>query len=143
MANSLINLGDISKPANTLIEKISDAVGGAFRPRQIRRIAQAEADAEIIKMKAGIEVTDLQRRALERFVAEEAKKQVNMESITEKALSQLDESSSPERMEDDWITNFFDKSRLISNEEMQFFGPNCSLVKPTSQGSFQNAQLTF
>jgi hypothetical protein len=48
-SNSLINLGDLSKPANTLVEKISDAIGGIFRPYQIRRIAQAEAEADKIR----------------------------------------------------------------------------------------------
>jgi hypothetical protein len=47
--NSIINLGDISKPAVVLIEKISDAVGGYFKPHQIRQLARAEADAEKIK----------------------------------------------------------------------------------------------
>jgi len=30
--NSLINLGEISKPATVLVEKISDAVGRLFKP---------------------------------------------------------------------------------------------------------------
>ena len=71
---SLINLGELSKPATVLIEKISDATGGIFRPFQIRRVAQAEADAEIIKASAKIEVSDLERRAMHRFLYEEAKK---------------------------------------------------------------------
>jgi hypothetical protein len=37
---SLINLGEISKPATVLIEKIADAIGGVFKPYQIRRVAQ-------------------------------------------------------------------------------------------------------
>ena len=30
--SSLINLGDLSKPATVLVEKISDAIGGIFKP---------------------------------------------------------------------------------------------------------------
>ena len=74
-----INLGDLSKPATVLIEKISDAIGGIFRPYQIRRIAQAEGEAEKIRTLSQIEITDLQRRAIQRFVVEEAKKQQNIE----------------------------------------------------------------
>jgi hypothetical protein len=44
--SSLINLGDLSKPATVLIEKISDAVGALYKPRQIKRLAQAEAESE-------------------------------------------------------------------------------------------------
>jgi hypothetical protein len=39
--SSLINLGDLAKPASVLIEKISDAIGGGFKPWQTRRVAKA------------------------------------------------------------------------------------------------------
>ncbi|MBI4186006.1 MAG: DUF2806 domain-containing protein [Chloroflexi bacterium] len=116
---SLIKADDISKPATVLIQKISDAVGGLYKPYQIRRVAKAEAEAEIIREQAQIKITNLQRRALARFVSEEAKKQDNIESITEKAIPQLNDSSNPQNMENDWITNFFDKCRIVSDEEMQ------------------------
>jgi hypothetical protein len=48
-SNSIINLGDLAKPATVLVEKISDAIGGIFKPYQIRRIAQAEGEAEKIR----------------------------------------------------------------------------------------------
>ena len=50
---------------------------------------------------------------------EEAIKQRNIESITAKALPQVEESATPQNIENDWIANFFDKSRLISDDEMQ------------------------
>lgn len=117
--NSLIKLGDISKPAAVLIEKISDAIGGIFKPYQIRRVAQAEAEADKIRAVAQIEVTELQRRAMARLFAEEAKKQNNIETITSMALPEVTEQARPDQVEDDWITHFFDKCRLISDEEMQ------------------------
>jgi hypothetical protein len=116
---SLINFGELSKPATVLIEKISEATGGIFRPYQIRRVAQAEAEAEKIKAVAQIEIEELQRRALHRFLNEEAKKQNNIESITQKALPAVEEKARPQEIENDWITNFYDKCRLISDEEMQ------------------------
>ena len=116
---SIVNVGDLTKPATVLIEKISDAIGGIFRPYQVRRIAEAEAQADRTKAISQIEITELQRRAMYRFFSEEAKKQQNIESITARALPELAETASPENIEDDWITNFFDKCRLISDEEMQ------------------------
>jgi hypothetical protein len=118
-SNSVINLGELSKPVSTLIEKISDAIGGIFQPHQIRRIAQAEAEAEKIRAVSEIEISNLQRRALQRFLVEEAKKQNNIETITRKALPGVSEQAAPHEIEDDWITNFFDKCRLISDDEMQ------------------------
>jgi hypothetical protein len=116
---SLVNIGELSKPATVLIEKISDAVGGIAKPWQIRRVAKAEAEADKIKAISHIEIDELQRRALQRFVVEEAKKQSNIEEITAKALPQVKEEAEPQNIEDDWITNFFDKCRLISDDEMQ------------------------
>lgn len=118
-STSLVNLGNFSKPADTLIKKISDAIGGIARPRQIRRVAQAEADAEIIKAEARISISEMERRALARMVHEEGKKQENIESITEKAIPHLSEEAKPENIEDDWISNFFDRCRLTSDKEMQ------------------------
>ncbi len=117
--NSLVSLGELSKPATVLIERISDAIGGIFRPQQIRRVAEAEADAEIITSKAKIKITDLQRRAMHRFLVEEAQKQWNIESIALKAVPGLAANASPENIEKDWIINFFDKSRLVSDDQMQ------------------------
>jgi hypothetical protein len=115
--SSLIKID--SEAAKVLIEKISDAIGGIFKPFQIKRVAKAEAEAEIIRTEAQIECEDLHRRAVARFIAEEAKKQDNIENITKKAIPLLSESSTPQEMEDDWITNFFDKCRIISDDEMQ------------------------
>jgi hypothetical protein len=132
---SLIKV-DLTKAATVLIEKISDAIGGYFKPFQIRRVAKAEAEAEIIRTEAQIECEELQRRALARFIAEEAKKQDNIESITRKAIPLLSDSSNPEKMEDDWITNFFDKCRIISDDEMQVLWSKVLAGEANSPGSF-------
>ena len=39
-SNSLINLGNLAKPADTLIKKVSNAVGGIFAPYQVKRMAK-------------------------------------------------------------------------------------------------------
>lgn len=140
---SLINIGELSRPATVLVEKISDAIGGYFRPWQIRRIAQAEADAEKIKALAQLEITGLQRRALQRFIAEEAKKQDNMESITSKAFPLIDDHSKPQEVEDDWIINSFDKCRLISDEEMQTLWAKVLAGESNSPGNYSKRTVNF
>ena len=117
--NSIINLGELAEPAKILVEKVSDAVGGIFKPYQIRRVAEAEAAAEKIKAVSRIEISELQQRAMARFVSEEASKQKNIEDITQKAIGQLGEGADPSKIEKDWIVDFFDKARLVSDEEMQ------------------------
>ena len=44
---SIVNFGKLSKPADTLIKKVSGAIGGVFEPWQIKRIAKAEAEANL------------------------------------------------------------------------------------------------
>ena len=141
--NSLINLGDLSKPANTLIEKISVGVGGVFKPWQIRRVASAEADADKIKAVSKIETTELEQRAMQRFVREEAKMQKNMESITKQSLPQLDKSAKPEKIEVDWITNFFNKCRLVSDEEMQGIWARILAGEANAPGTFSKRTVNF
>jgi hypothetical protein len=133
---SLINLGDLSKPATVLIEKISDAIGGIFKPYQIRRVAKAESEAETIRATTQIEISEMQRRAVVRFVCEEAKKQANIESITRKALEEVKDDARPQEVEDDWISNFFDKCRLISDEEMQSLWAKVLAGEANSPGQY-------
>src|ERR1700704_2211088 len=87
--HSLINLGDLSKPATVLVEKVCNAVGIIYEPTRIRRRAHADADAEKIKALAQVELRDVERRALERLVHQEARKQENIEAITAQAASAL------------------------------------------------------
>lgn len=141
--NPLVNIGDLAKPANTLIEKISDAIGGIFKPYQIRRVAQAEAEVALLKANTEIEVTDLHKRALVRFFIEEARKQDNIESITRKAIPELAEDAQPAQIENDWIVNFFDKSRLISDEDMQLLWAKILSGEANSPGKFSKRTINL
>ena len=141
--NAIINLGDLSKPANTLIEKISDGIGGVFKPWQIKRVARAEVDAYQITVLSNIEATELEQRALKRLMHEEAKMQNNMESITSQSLPQLDESARPEEIEEDWITHFFNKCRLVSDEEMQKIWARILAGEANAPGKFSKRTVNF
>ena len=124
------------KSVNTLIEKISDAVGILYEPRRIRKAAEAEAYAARIKAQAEIEITDLQQRAEHhriaeseitdlqqraehRRIVEDIRHQRHMEDIIDKAIPHVNENASPEDMDNDWITNLFEKCRIVSDEQMQ------------------------
>ena len=141
---SLINVnGKITEPVTTFINKISTAVGGYYRPRQIRRVAEAKADAEIIGAKAKIAVSDLERRAVARFISEEARKQENIESITEKAIPGLLDTSAPQDMDDDWIMNFFDKCRIISDSDMQLLWSKVLSGEANNPGSYSKRTVNL
>lgn len=65
------------------------------------RVARAKAEAEKIRAESQIQVTDLHRRAIRRSLKEEAKRQSNIEAITEKTIPQLEAKFAPENVHDD------------------------------------------
>ena len=140
---SLVNLGQLSKPADTLIKKVSSAVGGLCEPWQIERVAKAQAKADLIKAQSELQITNLHRRAMHRFVEEEAQRQQNMEVITEKSFPQLEEKSDPSQMEDDWVTNFFDKARIVSDGEMQDIWAKVLAGEANAPGTYSKRTVNF
>lgn len=130
-----IDLGGIGEAAGKLIEKVAGGIGGAFAPTQLVRMAKAQAEADLIAAKSEIAISDIQRRALGRLVAEEAKKQSNIEDITKEAITFLKDNSRPEKMDDDWVSNFFEKSRVVSDKEMQSLWSQLLASEANSPGS--------
>ena len=139
----LINVGDLTKPADTLIKKISNAVGVLFEPHQIKRVTKAKAEAAKTEAQSEIEITDLHRRAARRWIEEETQQQKNMEDITAKTVPQLNENSNPDSMENDWIVNFFDKSRIVSNDEMQELWSRVLAGEANTPGTYSKRTVNF
>ena len=142
-SNSLVNLGELSKPADSLIKKVSKLLGGFFAPYQVIRMAKAEAAAALIKEQNTIEITDLNRRAMHRFVEEEAQRQENIEAITAKALPQLKQGAQPDIIEDDWVSNFFDKSRIVSDDQMQNLWSRVLAGEANVPGTYSKRTVNF
>ncbi|NVJ54127.1 MAG: DUF2806 domain-containing protein [Campylobacteraceae bacterium] len=140
---SLVDVGKLSKPATVLVEKISNAIGIVYEPRRIKQKAIAEAEASKTKALMDLEIEDIQKRALNRLVTEEIKKQENIESITEKSFSSLEDNATPEDIEDDWLSNFFDKCKLISDEEMQKLWAQILANEANSPGKFSKRTIEF
>lgn len=141
--NSIINLGDLAKPATVLIEKVSNAVGVLYEPRRIRKKAEAEVEAEKIKALAGIELSEIQQRGIERLVHQEARKQENIENITAKAAADLPPNAKTEELEEDWIAHFFDRCDKVSNEQMQSLWSRLLAGEATNPGTYSKRTIDF
>lgn len=137
----LMNVGDLTKPATVLIEKISDAVGGIFRPWQITRVAAAEAEANLVKAQSQLQILGLEERALRRLVKEEARKQDNIESITAKSIPLLRSNAQPDKVNNDWITSLFDKARLVSDADMQQLWASMLAGEANDPGTFSKRTI--
>lgn len=138
---SLVNFGDLSKPATVLVEKISGAIGLLYEPTRIKREASAKAEAEKIHALANIEISEIEQRALNRLIHEEGKKQENIESITAQAAASVQEDASPENIEDDWISHFFDKCRNVSDKEMQGLWSKLLAGEANKPGSYSKRTI--
>jgi len=112
------------------IKKVADAIGVIYEPTRIEKKAKAEAkaneikalsDAKTDKIKAlSIQnISEIQNRELKSLVYEHGKKLKNMERIIAYAASQIKDDAKPEKLDEDWISHFFEKCRIVSDREMQ------------------------
>lgn len=136
-----LNIGALAAPVEKLIDRVSDAVGGIALPWQIERVAKAEGKAEILRAEARIIVSEIEQRAMHRLVREEGKKQENIESITAKSTSKVLDSAKPEDIDEDWLTNFFDRCRSVSDDEMQQIWANILAGEANNPGRFDKKTI--
>lgn len=127
---SEINLLKIDgKPIEKLIGVIGKGIGTVYKPRAIRKEADAKAyKIEIIeraKSKASSEGKEIEAatfdRIQERLVHKEFRRQNNIDQISQIAAEQIamEETVSDEPVDDDWTARFFNIVEDISDEEMQ------------------------
>ena len=129
-----------SEPVTKLIETVSHAIGKAYEPRHIRKMAEAKAyemrliseelrnnsDLPIVYngSQTSVDITDydsLRQRAGARLAFQEIQKQENIESIVDKACDEIDgkKLESEESVNPDWMSRFITNAGEVSNEEMQ------------------------
>ena len=119
------------EPLTKLIDVVANAIGKWYEPRNVVRMASAEAKAEHIKT-----IEKVKREALlnqnedlynhlsaveKRLVTKESKRQQNIELVVNRAANvlSLETEVSSESVDSDWITRFFNIAQDISNEQMQ------------------------
>ena len=140
-SKALINLGDFAKPVNTLITKISDAIGVLYEPTRMVRKVKAEMSIEELKLINELKIEDIKKRAIIRLLNDETKKQENIENIINKAMPLVKESAEADRLENDWLSSFFEKSKIISNEDMQIVWSKILAAETNNNGSFSKMTL--
>ena len=129
-----------ASPVEKLIEAVSGAIGKAYEPRHIRKMADAKAyeiekiadavrdnsDVPIIYNSTDVLVDtsnfeEIVKRASSRLAYQEIRKQQNIEAIADNAYEELEniENVSPEPINPDWMSRFFNSIEDISNEDLQ------------------------
>lgn len=141
MSKSDVDVTGFSKPATKLIEKVSDAVGGLLKPWQTKRVAKAEAQASMIAAEARVQISEIERRGIERLVREEGKNQENIEKITLLAAERVASSADADNLDEDWIRYFFEFARLISDEKIQEIWANILANQSEKDSDFSKSTL--
>jgi uncharacterized repeat protein (TIGR03899 family) len=165
-AMDIKDISGLGEPLAKLVEVVASGVGRVSRSFFIKRDADAKA-YEIRKLaealnestkllgdatytKDGLTLTtprqpevlsaspQLEERALTRATYQEAKKQINIESITQHAAEELrdKETVSDEKVDEDWVSRFFSIAESISSEEMQTLWGKILAGEVTQPGSF-------
>jgi len=138
--NALINIdgGSIAAVANNLLDKLAASVGWLATRETLKKIDQKTA-REIRKVEAGKEIAisllNAQaeyRKAIQKIDLPEREKAIllsnvsrdfrayyNQEAIVAEAISNLNQDARPEDVDEDWLFQFMDKARLVSDEEIQ------------------------
>ena len=161
------DIAGLSKPLKRLIEVVAEGVGGVSRSLltrknadakayEIRTIAQAISDSQkllgtvkyengsiIIEASVNTEQSALpeatfDQRVIARMAFQEAKKQLNLEQITQHAAEELrdEQNIKSERPDSDWTTRFFRIAEDISSDQMQMLWGKVLAGEVKSPGSY-------
>lgn len=117
------------KPLEKLFDVISNGIGTLYRPRSIRKEADAKA-YEIIAIEKAKKIAEGEGRLIEadyldrmneRIVAKEMNRQKNIDDIVEEAGRILENENeiSEAPVEPDWTVRFFDIIQDVSDMEMK------------------------
>ncbi|WP_313104250.1 DUF2806 domain-containing protein [Pseudescherichia vulneris] len=131
----------LSKPGIKLIDKVGDAIGVLYEPTNIRRLAKAQADAKRTELVSKLQLEGIEKRAVERFLKRETKRQENIESITIQAAQNLTEIDNVSDIDENWIEAFFKECEDINDEQMQSLWAKILSEEVKSKGSFSRRTL--
>ena len=112
---SLIGFDAIGDAAKLLIEKLSNALGWIASRKSLKHIALDSYIEEIKKS----EFDPLTKAALIYKSRKTLSEYCNQNSIIQHAIENMRETAEPEKLDNDWINQFMDKARLVSDDEFQ------------------------
>ena len=141
--DSIVNMSELTKPATVLIERVSDAVGCLYEPTKVKRLARAEAEAALIRAESDLQIGDMKRRAIRRWLHEEEMHQSNIEAQVAKAIPLLNDQAKPDSLDDDWIAHFFARSRIVKDSDMQELWARVLAGEANSPGLFSKRTINL
>lgn len=124
-----------------LLDKISSAISILYEPIRIRRLANAEVDAELIHTGGPLGLSLQETQYLKQLIYREEMRSKNFSNIIEKALPLISDNADPSNIDDDWLNSFFDKASRVSSDEMQTIWANILAGETNRNNSFSRQTL--
>ena len=127
----MTDLLGLSGAAKEIVDAISSGIGTLYKPRQIRKEADAQAYATLVRADADAQallVTQAEAgdkiaaRALERLKASLIKQQTNIEAIVERAIliaNANENGGTSDQVDPDWMTQFINHAQNVSQDDLQ------------------------
>jgi hypothetical protein len=112
---NIISFDGFADVANNLINKLSHAIGWFFT----RETPEKQAISTYIEEIKNSNKSPLIKAALISEAKKTIKEYRNQNNIVDYAIQSLSPESQPENIDEDWLSLFMDKARLISNPEFQ------------------------
>lgn len=125
---SLVTINIDGKPLEKLIDVVSKGIGTLYRPRKIRKEADAQAYAiKVLENAKALSASESKLieaetsdRIAQRLVAKEVRRQENIDTVVEMAANNLENATVSEKpVDDDWAARFFDIVQDVSKDEMK------------------------
>lgn len=111
-----IDTSGLSEPGKALVNRSFDALGAVAKGvAGLFKLAD-HSPAHVIDISG---LPDSTQRAVVRLFGEADMQQKNIEAILLSATQQVNDDARPENIEQDWLRDFFDKCRNVSDEQMQ------------------------
>lgn len=141
MSDAVEIVKTLVSPCEKLISATQSAIGKAYEPRYVKRMADAKAyeirqisqalsessDVPIVYDKGEltmdtIDFDELVKRTQNRLAYQELRKQANIEAAVANAYSELENEPpvTSDPIDPDWLNRFFNSVEDISNEQMQY-----------------------
>lgn len=140
------DLAGLEKPLTKLIEVVAQGIGVVYTDtigvnaevRRREKIAGAEQQIKLMGVDTEIEIFN---RIQQRVVAQEVRRQENIDQTVQKAFTFLPEAVSDAKPDQDWTTAFFSHAQDISSDEMQTLWAKILADEVAQPGSYSRRTL--
>jgi len=132
----------LAEPLKKLIEVVAAGCGRVYEPTGIRRKARAEAEATVLREVAKANASEFARRAVERVIDIEERRQRNIEAIASEAARVLPEKVNSDPVDPDWTVRFFAECQDVGNDQMQSVWARLLAGEVAHPGSFSQRTLS-